>query len=49
MSIEDFKNALLGVEIEDECIGKCGCEFADYVDDDLITASSQDDFIEKSK
>jgi len=49
MSIEDFKNALLGVEIEDECIGECGCEFAGYVDDDLITASSQDEFIEKCK
>lgn len=49
MSIEDLKNALLGREIEDECIGECGCEFAGYVDDDLVTASSQHEFIEKSK
>ncbi len=49
MSIEDLKNALLGREIEDECIGECGCEFTGYVDDDLVTASSQNEFIEKSK
>ena len=41
MSIEDLKAALLGREIEDTCIGECG--------DDLITASSEEDFIEQCK
>lgn len=49
MSIDDLKEMLLGKEIEDECIGECGCEFAGYVGDDLITASSQEEFIEQAK
>ncbi len=49
MSIEDLKAALLGREIEDTCIGECGSEFTAYVGDDLITASSQEDFIEQCK
>ena len=49
MSVEDLKAALLGREIEDTCIGECGCEFTAYVGDDLVTASSQEEFIEKCK
>ena len=49
MSIEDLKAALLGREIEDTCIGECGSEFTAYVGDDLITVSSQEDFIEQCK
>ncbi len=49
MSIEDLKNALLGREIDDMCIGECGCEFAGYAGDELITADSQEDFIEQAK
>ena len=48
MSIDELKEALLGRDIEDECIGECGCEFAGYDEDDLITASSQEEFIEKA-
>ena len=46
---EDLKAALLGREIEDTCIGECGSEFTAYVGDDLITASSEEDFIEQCK
>lgn len=49
ISIDDLKEALLGREIEDTCIGECGSEFTGYVGDDLITADSVEDFIEKSK
>ncbi|MEF9990866.1 MAG: hypothetical protein RRZ84_03330 [Romboutsia sp.] len=49
MSIDDLKNALLGKEIEDECIGECGCEFTGYVGEELITASSEENFIEQAK
>ncbi|MCR8746962.1 hypothetical protein [Romboutsia lituseburensis] len=47
MSIDDLKNALLGKEVEDMCIGECGSEFVGYVEDDLVTASSQEDFIKQ--
>lgn len=46
MSIDELKEALLGKIIEDECIGECGSEFVGYANDDLITASSQEEFIE---
>lgn len=49
MSVEDLKAALLGREIEDNCIGECGMEFVGYVGDDLVEASSQEEFIEKCK
>lgn len=49
MSIDDLKEMLLGREIEDGCIGECGSEFTAYVGDDLITASSQEEFIEQAK
>ncbi|MGL5346343.1 MAG: hypothetical protein ACRDA3_03250 [Peptostreptococcaceae bacterium] len=49
MSIDDLKEMLLGREIEDECIGECGSEFVGYVGDELVTASSQEEFIEKVK
>ena len=49
MSVEDLKAALLGREIEDTCIGECGMEFVAYVGDDLVEASSQEEFIEKCK
>ena len=49
MSIEVLKAALLCREIEDTCIGECGSEFTAYVGDDLITASSEEDFIEQCK
>lgn len=49
ISIDDLKNALLGVEVEDTCIGECGSEFTGYVDDELVTADSVEDFIEKCK
>ncbi|MGL5752212.1 MAG: hypothetical protein ACRCXT_16885 [Paraclostridium sp.] len=47
MSIEELREALLGIEIDDMCIGECGMEYAAYVEDDLITADSQEDFIEQ--
>ena len=49
MSVEDLKAALLGREIEDMCIGECGSEFTAYVGDDLVTAESQEDFIQQCK
>jgi hypothetical protein len=49
MSVEDLKAALLGREIEDMCIGECGSEFTAYVGDDLVTADSQEDFIQQCK
>lgn len=49
MSIDDLRNALLGREIEDECIGECGSEFTAYVGEDLITASSEEDFVAQTK
>lgn len=49
MSIDDLREALLGREIENECIGECGAEFTSYVGDDLITASSLDDFVNQAK
>lgn len=49
ISIDDLKAALLGREVEDTCIGECGSEFTGYVGDDLITADSVEDFIEKAK
>lgn len=49
MSVEDLREMLLGKEIEDGCIGECGCEFTGYTDEDLITASSQEEFVEKVK
>ena len=45
----ELKEALLGREIEEFCIGECGSEFTAYVGDDLVTADSQEDFIEKCK
>ena len=47
--VEELKEALLGREIEEFCIGECGSEFTAYVGDDLVTADSQEDFIEKCK
>jgi hypothetical protein len=49
MNIEELKAALLGREIEDECICECGSEFTAYVGDELITADSQEDFINQCK
>lgn len=49
MDIEELRKALLGEEIEEGCIGACGSEFSGFVGDDLITADSQEDFIEKCK
>ncbi|MGL5692999.1 MAG: hypothetical protein ACRCXA_02920 [Peptostreptococcaceae bacterium] len=49
ISIDDLKEMLLGKEIEDECIGECGCEFTGYVGDDLVSASSQEDFVKQAK
>ncbi|MGL5313886.1 MAG: hypothetical protein ACRC92_11630 [Peptostreptococcaceae bacterium] len=49
MNIEELKKALLGREIDEVCIGECGSEYTAYVGDDLITADSQEDFIEKCK
>ena len=49
MNIEELKAALLGKEIEDECICECGSEFTAYVGDELITADSQEDFINQCK
>lgn len=49
ISIDDLKEALLGREIEDTCIGECGSEFTGYVGDELVTADSVEDFIEKCK
>ena len=49
MSVEELKEALLGREIEEFCIGECGSEFTAYVGDDLVTADSQEDFIERCK
>ncbi len=48
ISIEDLREALLGREIEEMCIGECGMEFTGYVGDALITADSQEDFIEQA-
>lgn len=48
MSIEDLREALLGREIDEMCIGECGMEYTAYVGDDLITADSEVDFIEKA-
>lgn len=49
MNADELRNALLGVEIEEECIGECGCEFTGCVNDELVTASSQEDFIAQAK
>lgn len=48
MSIDALRDALLGREIEDNCTGECGVEFVGYAGDDLITASSEEEFIEKT-
>lgn len=49
ISIDDLKEALLGMELDDNCIGECGSEFTAYVQDELITASSFEDFLNQSK
>lgn len=49
LTIDDLKEMLLGGKIEDDCICECGSEFTAYVGDDLITASSKEDFIKQVK
>lgn len=49
MDTEELKKALLGKEFEETCIGECGSEYVAYVDDELVTADSEEDFIEKCK
>lgn len=49
LSVEDLKKALLGEEIEDGCIYECGSEFTGYVNDELVTADSEEDFVAQAK
>lgn len=49
LTIDYLKEMLPDYEIEDDCIGECGMEFTAYVEDDLITASSKEDFIKQVK
>ncbi len=51
MSEEDLREALLGkdVEIEDGCIGECGNGFSAYINEEFISASNENEFIEQVK
>lgn len=49
LTIDDLREMLISGKIEDDCIGECGSEFTAYVADDLITASSKEDFIKQVK
>ncbi|MEG1312187.1 MAG: hypothetical protein RR942_15710 [Romboutsia sp.] len=50
ISIDELKKRLGGeVEIEDGCIYECGSEFTAYLDEELITADSEDELVESLK
>ncbi|MGL6107849.1 DUF1450 domain-containing protein [Romboutsia sp.] len=49
MDIDELRKALLGEEFEEGCIGTCGTDLIGEINDELITADSQEDFIAKCK
>lgn len=49
INIDELKKYFPGEAIEDDCIDECGSEYTAYVGDDLITATSFEDFIEQCK
>ena len=49
LNIDELKKYFPGEAIEDDCIDECGSEYTAYVGDDLITATSFEDFIEQCK
>ena len=49
IDVEELEALLPGEEIEEGCIGECGSEYTAYVNDELITAESLEDFVAQCK
>ncbi|WP_250673454.1 hypothetical protein LZ906_005045 [Paraclostridium ghonii] len=45
---DDLRIALLETNIEEDCIYECGSKFTGYVDDELVTAKDEEDFINQT-